>query len=140
MVKEFDLGRFVAAQEASHVAAVSELKAGRKQTHWMWYVFPQITGLGQSDMARRYAISGLNEARAYLAHDVLGPRLRHCTQLVVDLEGRSAHEIFGSPDDMKFRSCVTLFAEAAAGETVFASALAKYFGGEADRMTLERLL
>jgi uncharacterized protein (DUF1810 family) len=140
MTNSFDLDRFVAAQAGSYAAAVSELRAGRKRTHWMWFVFPQINGLGVSETARRYAISGLAEARAYLAHPVLGPRLRSCTQIVTQQEGRSAHEIFGSPDDMKFRSCLTLFGEAAPGETVFSAALAKYFGAERDGKTLQRLL
>jgi uncharacterized protein (DUF1810 family) len=139
MMSDFDLDRFVLAQDANYAAAVGELKAGRKRSHWMWYVFPQIAGLGRSEMARRYAISGLTEARAYLAHPVLGPRLRHCTQIVAHHDGLSAHEIFGSPDDLKFRSCLTLFAQAAPEETVFAAALHKYFGGKADPQTVEIL-
>ncbi|HEY8614839.1 DUF1810 domain-containing protein [Phenylobacterium sp.] len=135
----FDLGRFVAAQAGVHERALAELKAGRKRSHWMWFVFPQLAGLGASPMAQRYAISGLDEARAYLADRVLGRRLLACTAAVNAVEGRTAHEIFGSPDDLKFRSSMTLFAQAAPEEAAFAAALEKYFSGEPDRRTLELL-
>jgi uncharacterized protein (DUF1810 family) len=135
----YDLRRFVVAQSAIFEQARSELRAGRKQTHWMWFVFPQFKGLGASETARAFAISGLDEARAYLAHPVLGARLRECCALVNRIEGRSAHEIFGDPDDMKFRSCLTLFAVAAPKEAVFAQALARYFGGEPDPRTMAGL-
>lgn len=138
-----DLARFVAAQAPVMDAVRRELAAGRKRTHWMWFVFPQLAGLGTSDMARRYAIRSLDEARAYLAHPVLGPRLVECTALANAVEeGRSAREVFGSPDDLKFRSCATLFARAAGpgeGGAAFRAALARYFGGEEDAATLERL-
>jgi uncharacterized protein (DUF1810 family) len=132
----FRLQRFVDAQDRVHETALAELKAGRKQTHWMWFVFPQVAGLGMSAMAQRYAISGLEEAIAYLAHPVLGARLRECTAAVNALAGRTAHDIFGSPDDLKFRSSMTLFAQAAPEEALFGDALEKYFGGAPDRATL----
>jgi uncharacterized protein (DUF1810 family) len=116
-----------------------ELRAGRKRSHWMWFVFPQLLGLGQSAMAVRYAIGSLDEAAAYLAHPVLGPRLRECTQLVLDVERRDAHAIFGSPDDMKFHSSMTLFAAAAPMAAVFRAALDKYFAGKPDANSVELL-
>ena len=116
-----------------------ELRAGCKRGHWMWFVFPQIAGLGHSEMARRYAIASLGEARAYLAHEILGPRLRECAALVVAVEGRSIGEIFGYPDDLKFHSSMTLFARATPQEQVFKDALQKYFGGEEDRATVGKL-
>jgi len=131
------LSHFVDAQAPVFDRVQDELRTGAKRSHWMWFVFPQIEGLGFSVMAQRYAISSLEEAKAYLAHPVLGPRLRECTQLALDVEGKSAHAIFGSPDDLKFRSCMTLFDRAAPGD-VFAAALAKYFGGEADPATLAK--
>ena len=134
-----DLRRFVLAQEPVIGRVLDELRRGRKASHWMWFVFPQVAGLGFSAMAQTYAIRSLDEARAYLAHPVLGPRLRDCTQTVTDVEGRSAHDIFGSPDDMKFRSSMTLFAEAMSQESVFQAALKKYFRGEADDLTLQKL-
>ena len=127
------------AQAPIYDRALRELRAGRKQSHWMWFVFPQIAGLGHSAMAQTYAIESLEEARAYLAHPVLEPRLRECCQAVLDVQGKSAHEIFGSPDDVKFRSCLTLFARAAPDETLFRAALNKYFGGEEDALTLEKM-
>lgn len=139
MSDAFDLGRFVDAQAGVHATALAELEAGRKRTHWMWFVFPQLAGLGSSPMARAYAISGLEEARAYLAHPVLGPRLLACTAAVNAVEGRSAHEIFGSPDDLKFRSSMTLFARAAPQEPAFRQALETYYGGHEDPQTLARL-
>jgi len=133
-----NLGRFVEAQAPVHDRALTELKAGRKQSHWMWFVFPQIAGLGRSPMAQHYAIQNLAEARAFLAHPLLGARLRECTQAVLDVEGKTAHEIFGSPDDLKFRSSMTLFAHAAPDEELFRTALEKYFAGE-DHLTVEQL-
>jgi uncharacterized protein (DUF1810 family) len=135
----FDLRRFVDAQDPIYDRVRAELRSGRKRSHWMWFVFPQIAGLGYSAMAQRYAISSLREAEAYLRHPVLGPRLRECARLVLDVPGKSAFEILGSPDDMKFRSCLTLFGHAAPEESLFRDALEKYFGGEEDPMTLARL-
>jgi uncharacterized protein (DUF1810 family) len=117
----------------------AELGRGRKASHWMWFVFPQIAGLGRSPMAGRYAIASLEEARAYLAHPVLGPRLRECARLVNAVEGREIDEILGYPDDMKFRSCMTLFAHATADDAVFRAALDRYFGGQEDPATLARI-
>lgn len=139
MADPFDLQRFVDAQARTYDAALAELKAGAKRTHWMWFVFPQIAGLGLSPTAQFYAIRSLDEARAYLAHPVLGPRLRDCTTAVLSVRGRTAHEIFGSPDDLKFRSSMTLFREAAAGEPLFGQALADYFEARPDPRTLEIL-
>ncbi|MGO4376778.1 DUF1810 domain-containing protein [Pseudoduganella sp. RAF53_2] len=136
---DFNLQRFVEAQQAAYGSVQSELAAGRKRGHWMWFIFPQIAGLGFSAMAERYAISGLAEARAYLAHPLLGARLRECCALVLAVEGASAHTIFGSPDDMKFRSSLTLFAQAAPDEKLFTDCLDKYYGGQPDPATLDRL-
>jgi uncharacterized protein (DUF1810 family) len=134
------LQRFVEAQAGVYEQACAELRAGRKRSHWMWFVFPQIRGLGSSPMAVKYAISGREEARAYLEHDVLGPRLRECTGIVVALQGKTVEEIFGYPDDLKFHSSMTLFAEMeGSSEGVFHEALKKYFGGKMDQATLERL-
>jgi len=116
-----------------------ELGDGRKASHWMWFVFPQLAGLGHSALARHYAIGSLAEAKAYLAHPVLGPRLVECAGLVNQVENRSAHEIFGSPDDLKFRSSMTLFASAQPGASVFRAALDKYFGGTPDPLTIDKL-
>jgi len=116
-----------------------ELARGRKASHWMWFVFPQISGLGRSAMAQRYAIASLADAQAYAAHPVLGARLREMTALVLAVEGRSAHEIFGTPDDLKFHSAMTLFARAAPDEPIFRDALEKYFGGREDAATLAAL-
>lgn len=135
----FDLQRFLQAQERDHEAVLDELRAGRKRSHWIWYVFPQIAGLGSSAMSQKYAISSCEEARAYAEHPVLGPRLRECTQLVLDVQGRTAEQIFPYPDDLKFRSCMTLFARCAADPALFRAALDKYFGGEPDPRTLEIL-
>lgn len=134
----FDLARFTEAQADTYPQALAELKAGRKESHWIWFVFPQIAGLGSSAMNRRYAIASLEEAVAYLAHPELGPRLRDCVDAVNALEGRSARQVFG-PDDVKFRSSLTLFHRAAPDEPRFAAALAKYFAGEQDTATLQRL-
>jgi uncharacterized protein (DUF1810 family) len=132
------LERFVEAQADIYPAALGELRAGRKRTHWMWFVFPQIAGLGHSAMARHYAIASRDEAKAYLAHDLLGPRLRDCTQAVLAVSDKTANAIFGSPDDIKFRSCMTLF-DAVAPHGMFEQALARFYGGQRDPATLERL-
>ena len=135
----FDLQRFVEAQNPVYDQVLRELRAGSKASHWMWFVFPQVAGLGYSAMTQRYAISGRAEAEAYLRHAVLGPRLRECTALATGVEGRTAHEIFGSPDDLKFRSCMTLFAQAAARGSVFARALRDCCDRHADAATLRLL-
>jgi uncharacterized protein (DUF1810 family) len=135
----FNLERFVEAQAPVYARVLDELRAGRKQTHWIWFIFPQIAGLGHSAMAQRYAIASRQEAVAYLAHPVLSARLRECTELVDAVEGRSVHDIFGHPDDMKFHSSITLFAEASGGAAPFTAALEKYFGGTRDDATLTRL-
>ena len=122
----YDLNRFIDAQPPVYETVVAELKSGRKRTHWMWFIFPQLAGLGRSPMAQRYAIASLAEAAAYLEHPVLGARLRECAQLVLEIENRTLHEIFGSPADLKFRSSMSLFAEAADDNAVFAAALRKY--------------
>jgi uncharacterized protein (DUF1810 family) len=134
--KGYDLERFVEAQNPVYGQVTRELRAGSKQSHWMWFIFPQIAGLGHSSTAQQYAISSLAEATAYLEHPVLGERLRECTRLVNEVEGRSASGIFGYPDDMKFRSSMTLFARAGKENAVFREALAKYFAGEEDGATL----
>ena len=134
-----DLRRFLDIQAPVMDRVRAELEAGRKASHWMWFVFPQISGLGSSPMAQRYAIVSRGEAMEYLAHPVLGPRLREAAALVNAIEGRTALEIFGSPDDLKFRSPMTLFAEVAVAGSVFRDALNKYFDGLADPLTLERL-
>lgn len=132
----YDLHRFVEAQDPVYDQVCAELEAGWKQSHWMWFIFPQIAGLGRSAMAQIYAISGADEARAYLAHPVLGERLRHCTRLVNQVQERTAEEIFGPVDAMKFRSSMTLFAEVAEEDAEFAAALEKYIGGVHDELTL----
>ena len=139
MADPFHLDRFVDAQEGVWEQARKELRAGRKRTHWMWFVFPQIAGLGSSAMAARYAIGSLAEAQAYLLHPVLGARLRELTGIVNGLAASDAGQVFGYPDALKFRSSMTLFAEASGGEAVFARALEKWFGGEKDRATLGRV-
>ena len=135
----YNLQRFVAAQDPVFDEVCSELRAGRKKTHWIWFIFPQIKGLGSSSAAQYYAISSRKEAEAYLRHSVLGPRLRECTRLVNEVEGRSLHEIFGSPDDLKFRSSMTLFAQATGDNQIFLQALRKYCEGEFDPLTLREL-
>ncbi|KVH79000.1 calpastatin [Burkholderia ubonensis] len=135
----YDLQRFVDAQDPVYEQVCDELRSGRKRSHWMWFVFPQIEGLGDSVMAQRYAIASLREADAYLRHPVLGERLRECTRLVNHVDGRSIQEIFGYPDYLKFRSSVTLFAHATSDNAVFVEALEKYYGGEADHSTLARI-
>lgn len=135
----FDLARFLAAQEGVIERALAELRAGAKRSHWMWFVFPQLAGLGSSAMAQRYAISGLAEARAYLAHPVLGPRLREGTAAAMASGETSPRRLFGSPDDLKLRSCLTLFAEAADDPAPFEAALERFFGGERCPATLAAL-
>jgi uncharacterized protein (DUF1810 family) len=139
MTDPFNLDRFVKAQDAVLAHVRAELRAGHKRTHWMWFVFPQLAGLGRSGTARYYALASLDEARAYLAHPLLGPRLIECTSLVNAVEGRSANRIFGSPDDLKFHSSMTLFALAQPDEYAFSDALRKYFDGTPDRLTTEQL-
>lgn len=140
----YDLGRFVQAQEAVYEGVLAELAAGRKQSHWMWFIFPQLRGLGSSATAQRFGISGVGEARAFLAHPLLGARLRECTRLTSAIQSRSVEQIFGYPDDLKLRSCMTLFRHAALpGEPcdseLFAAVLTKYFAGEEDSLTRELL-
>ena len=135
----YRLERFVQAQNPVYAEVCEELRRGEKRSHWMWYIFPQIQGLGSSAMAEEYAISGREEAAAYLAHPILGLRLEECTRLVIQVEGRPIGRIFGYPDDLKFRSSMTLFARAAADNRLFLEALQKYFGGEQDPLTLARL-
>jgi uncharacterized protein (DUF1810 family) len=139
MPDDFNLQRFVDAQAQIYDAVRGELRAGCKTSHWMWFIFPQIQGLGRSPTARKYAISGRKEAHAYLQHPILGPRLIECTKLVNEVEGKSADDIFGYPDGLKFRSSMTLFAEVSPDNPVFVDALDKYFGGEPDPLTLDRL-
>jgi uncharacterized protein (DUF1810 family) len=138
-VDPFNLQRFLEAQNTYFERVRSELKDGSKRGHWIWFIFPQIKGLGHSPMAQKFAISSRDEAEAYLAHPILGSRLRECTELVNLIEGRSIGEIFGNPDDLKFRSCMTLFAHATRDNQIFVDALQKYCGGKFDPLTLERL-
>jgi uncharacterized protein (DUF1810 family) len=135
----FNLQRFVDAQREIFDQVLSELRSGRKQSHWMWYVFPQVKGLGSSPMAQRYALVSLDEARAYWGHPVLGERLRACTQLVTAARSQSIEDILGYPDNLKFHSSMTLFAHAANHDAVFEDALRKYFRSEYDPLTMERL-
>jgi len=139
MQTSFDLQRFVDAQAPLYAAVLAELRAGRKRSHWMWFIFPQIAGLGRSATAQHYAIASLDEARAYLAHPLLGARLRECSALVAAIEGHTADAIFAYPDDLKFHSSMTLFARASPSDTVFQACLDKYFGGAPDAATLELL-
>ncbi len=141
MSDSFDLKRFVSAQAPVYEQVVAELRRGRKTSHWMWFIFPQIRGLGSSPTAVRYAIESGAEAEAYLEHDILAPRLIECTQLVLDAKGSSVDEIFGYPDNLKFHSSVTLFAAVAKPEEhgVFERALKVFFGGERDEATIERM-
>jgi uncharacterized protein (DUF1810 family) len=139
MTDPYDLQRFVDAQNPVFDQVRAELRAGRKRGHWMWFVFPQIRGLGVSPVAAKYAISSRAEAAAYLDHPVIGPRLRQCTRLVTEAQGRAIGEILGHPDDLKFRSSMTLFTHATADNRVFTDALEKYFPGGFDPLTLERL-
>ena len=135
----YNLQRFVEAQASVYEQARAELRAGSKRSHWMWFIFPQITGLGSSPMAVRYAITSKDEAAAYFNHPILGPRLRECTQLVTQIENRSIDQIFGSPDNLKFRSSITLFAQATPDNQVFLDALQKYFDGKFDPATINQL-
>jgi uncharacterized protein (DUF1810 family) len=132
----FDLDRFVKAQEPIYAQALAELRAGSKRTHWSWFILPQVRGLGSSSMSVRYGIGSLDEAKAYLAHGLLGPRLRECVSAMNSHTGLSASQILGSVDAQKFRSCLTLFSEASEHEQVFTAALARYFGGSPDQSTL----
>jgi uncharacterized protein (DUF1810 family) len=138
MTDPFDLKRFVNAQAPVYPRVLSELRQGQKQSHWMWFIFPQLAGLGHSPMAQRFAIRSRGEALAYLGHPVLGPRLRECTALVNAVEGRTIGEVFGSPDDLKFCSSMTLFG-AVSSDPEFAAAIRKFYGGTPDRRTLEAL-
>ena len=135
----FDLTRFVEAQQRDYRQALDELCAGAKRSHWIWYVFPQLRGLGRSEMAEHYGISGLDEARAYLAHPLLGPRLEDCARALLSHRGRSAQQIMGSPDDLKLRSSMTLFQAAAPQQPLFAEVLQAFYDGEQDAVTLQRL-
>lgn len=135
----FDLNRFVEAQERDFARALSEIRGGRKCSHWMWYIFPQLDGLGFSATTRRYSIKNLSEAQAYLNHPILGPRLVQCAEAALRVEGRSALKIFGSPDDMKLRSCATLFASVSPPGSPFHRLLERFFEGQADARTLELL-
>ena len=135
----YDLNRFVRAQEDDYERALSEITSGQKRTHWMWYIFPQLDGLAFSPTAKRYSIKSVEEARAYLEHPILGARLLNCAEAVVAVEGRSATEIFGSPDDLKLKSCATLFSWVASPGSVFDRLLEKYYQGARDGKTLELL-
>lgn len=134
---KYDLQRFVDAQANSYTQVLRELRAGKKRSHWMWFIFPQFDGLGFSATAHHYAIKNLDEARAYLQHPVLGARLVECTQCVNDLDGLTAHQIFGSPDDLKFGSSMTLFELVAEPHSAFATAMGKYYSGQRDARTLQ---
>ena len=136
----FMLERFVDAQNPVYDRACAELQQGRKRSHWMWFIFPQIAGLGHSPLATKFAISSLEEAKAYIGHPIIGPRLIHCTKLVCDTEGRTINEILGYPDDLKFRSCMTLFSHATPDNQVFEDALQKYFEGQYDPLSVERMV
>jgi uncharacterized protein (DUF1810 family) len=135
----FNLDRFVRAQEGDYDCALAEIRRGRKSSHWMWYVFPQLAGLGRSPVSQRYAITGADEAAAYLRHPVLGPRLGEIAEAVMGVDGRSAHDIFGSPDDLKLHSSATLFAAVSPEGSVFHQLIARYFGGTPDEATLRLL-
>ncbi|MBX7106525.1 MAG: DUF1810 domain-containing protein [Gemmataceae bacterium] len=137
-----DLGRFLAAQDRddNFNVAISEIKAGEKRSHWIWFVFPQMAGLGSSGFARRYAIRSGDEARAYLAHPVLGQRLTECAEAALGIEGRSAYDIFGSPDDLKVRSCATLFGSVSPAGSVFQRLLDKFYAGQRDELTVALLV
>lgn len=135
----FDLQRFVSAQGAVYPQVVAELSAGAKRSHWIWFIFPQMKGLGHSPQSNFYGIGWLEEAQAYLSHPLLGARLEECTRLVVEVKGQTILKIFGSPDNLKFRSSMTLFSRAAPENAVFQDALKKYFAGDADPVTLEML-
>lgn len=134
-----DLDRFLQAQADTYADALGEIRAGRKQTHWMWFIFPQLEGLGLSSISRHYAIKTREEAHAYVAHPILGPRLTECAEALLGVEGRTVGEIFGAPDDMKLRSSMTLFASVLSPGNVFDQVLQRYFGGEPDGITLKLL-
>ena len=140
MNDRYDLQRFVDAQESIYAQVLKELKAGRKSSHWMWFIFPQLSGLGYSSMARRYAISGRDEALAYSEHPVLGPRLRECTALINNITGSTIHQILGTPDDLKFRSSMTLFSRCSRDPQIFLDALDRYFEDGVDPATVKLLL
>ena len=133
------INRFLTAQNQAYLKALEEIRAGKKVGHWIWYIFPQLKGLGKSEVSEHYALEGINDATDYLNHPVLGRHLVEISNAVLSLTGRSAHEIFGSPDDMKLRSCMTLFAEIKNTDPVFKQVLDKYFDGQFDRLTLELL-
>jgi uncharacterized protein (DUF1810 family) len=135
----YNLDRFLGAQEDDYEQALSEINSGQKRSHWMWYIFPQIHGLGFSSTSQRYAIKSIGEARAYLDHQILGPRLLECAEAVLGVERRSATEIFGSPDDLKLRSCATLFASVSSPGSAFERLLEKYYRGRRDGKTLQLL-
>ena len=135
----YHLERFVEAQEAIYATALAELKRGQKRTHWMWFIFPQIDGLGFSETSKYYALKSLDEARRYLAHPVLGGRLLECCKALLQVQGRKAYQIFGSPDDLKLKSSMTLFSEAVVEHAVFEEVLEKYFDGQKDQRTLDIL-
>ena len=139
MANDFNLDRFVNAQDPVYSDVLAELRTGKKRSHWMWFVFPQIAGLGQSEMARKYAIASTDEAAAYLAHPVLGPRLRECARLVSTHRDMHVADIFDGPDDLKFHSSMTLFADVAPDEAVFQGCLDQFFDGKPDAATLARL-
>lgn len=135
----FNLERFVTAQRGTYPDALNELRHGQKDGHWMWFIFPQIQGLGSSEMAKRYAIEGLSEANAYLQHSILGQRLSECSKAILAIDGYSATDIFGYPDDAKLKSSMTLFAQAGEPDSIFSKVLAKYFDGQMDARTIEIL-
>jgi uncharacterized protein (DUF1810 family) len=136
---DFDLDRFVAAQDPVYADVLAELEAGHKRSHWMWFIFPQVAGLGRSEMSQKYAIRSADEAAAYLAHPVLGARLRECAGLVAAIDDKRIDEIFDPPDDLKFQSCMTLFADVAPDEAVFQTCLDQFFEGRADPATMDFL-
>lgn len=136
---EHNLGRFIKAQGTDYARALAEMRRGRKSSHWMWYIFPQLRGLGRSSTAEFYGIENIEEARAYAAHPILGPRLIEIFEATLAVEGKSAHDIFGSPDDLKLRSCATLFAQVSAPGSPFERVLKKFYGGEPDSATLRLL-
>ena len=138
-IDPYDLGRFIEAQSRWIERVFTELQEGRKQSHWMWFIFPQLKGLGHSAMTNRYGISSGKDAEAYLTHPILGSRLRHCTSLVLLVEGRSIEQIFEDPDDLKFRSSMTLFASVDSESVIFKNALKKYFAGKPDQLTIHQL-
>ena len=139
MADVYNLQRFLDAQKGIYDTVIAELRAGRKSSHWIWFIFPQIAGLGHSGMSQQFAIASLDEAKAYLQHSILGQRLRECTQLVLDVNGRRAEEILGYPDHLKFRSCMTLFLTATTDNTLFKDALVKYFDSKPDQLTMNVL-